>query len=126
MYESLTEFIGRFSNPGSMGDMKGEGSVEHPLVLPGFHPSVELENFIKAFYALEGFADHDYFETLGRDADDVERIDIESAELPVIRAALTFCIRADRMSPGALASFCEDGFIDRLLTRLMELDEGDR
>ena len=92
MYESLTEFIGRFSNPGSMGDMKGEGSVEHPLVLPDFHPSVELENFIKAFYSLEGFADQDYFETLGRNTDDIERTDVEDAELPVIRAALTLSL----------------------------------
>lgn len=125
MHEPLTRFIGKLSNPGVMGEIEGDGSEENPFVMPDFHPSAELEDFTKAFYDLEGFADHDYFETLGRLADDIERIDVESAELSLVRAALTFCVRADRMNTGALAGFCEDGFIDRLLTRLKELDDAD-
>lgn len=87
-----------------------------------------MDDFIEDFYALDGFADMDYFETLKRYGADTENgidsCDVERAGLDLVRACITWCVRGDRFCDGCLRAYVECGFVDRCLLRLKELDEG--
>lgn len=114
MYESLTRYAGTLAKRKTTAAL-GEGSIG-------------LDDFVRDFYDLKGFADTDYFSTLERyvstDEDDfLVRSDIEHADVDFIRAAITRCIRGDRFCDGCLAGYAANGFLDRCLTRLEEMDE---
>lgn len=86
-----------------------------------------LEDFKRNFYALEGFADTGYHGTLERHGvtggeDELTRYDVEHVGVDFIRAAITWCVRGDRFCDGHLSRFAANGFLDRCLERLKELD----
>ena len=89
-----------------------------------------MGDFVHDFYELEDFADTDYFSTLERygaeepAGDEFVDCDVENADLDLVRALITYCVRKDRFCGGALGEFAGSGFLDRCLLRLKELDEG--
>lgn len=114
MYEMLTKYAGTLADR-KLGSCLGCGTVG-------------LEDFVDDFYAFEGFADAGYDETIaqyGIDASEsVECCDVEHANLDLLRACITWCVRGDRFCDGLLGSYAKNGFLDRCLVRLKELDEG--
>ena len=114
MYERLTKYAGTLADR-KLGIELGGGTVG-------------LSDFVEGFYAVEGFADTDYFGTLERygvDAENgIDSCDVEHAGLDLVRACITWCVRGDRFCDGCLQAYVECGFIDRCLVRLKELDEG--
>lgn len=114
MYQKLTKYAGTLVDR-KLSSYLGCGTVG-------------LEDFVDDFYALEGFADVRYDETLvqyGIDASEgVDCCDVEHASLDLLRACITWCVRGDRFCDGLLGSYAKNGFLDRCLVRLKELDEG--
>ena len=88
-----------------------------------------MSDFINDFYELEDFGDIGYFETLKRygvepSDEGFEACDVEHADLGLVRALITTCVRQDRFCSGLLGEFARSGFLDRCLLRLKEHDEG--
>ena len=115
MYERLTKYAGELS--------KREISSEFG---PG---TIGLEDFVSDFCGMKGFAVTDYRATLIRHGASLKEgglreYDIEHADVECVRAAITWCLRAERFCGGALADWAACGFLDRCLMRLRELDEG--
>ena len=58
-----------------------------------------MDDFIRDFYGLDGFVDRDYFETIERygvdTSDGIEGCDVEHADLDLLRAFVTWCVRGD-------------------------------
>ena len=75
-----------------------------------------------------GFADCHYYATLEHygvdDSDGIAGCDIEHANAELVLACITWCIRGDHFCDGFLGIYVRNGFIDRCLARLKELDEG--
>ncbi len=57
-------------------------------------------------------------------SDGIESCDVEHADLDLVRACVTWCVRGDRFCDGCLGARARNGFLNRCLTRLKELDEG--
>lgn len=114
MYEKLTKYAGTLAGRELETEFGGG--------------SLGMDDFIGDFYAVDGFADTDYFDTLKRYGVDtesgVDSCDVEQADLELVRACITWCVRGDRFCDGCLRAYVECGFIDRCLLRLKELDEG--
>lgn len=114
MYEKLTKYAGTLT--GRKLDVELDGGT------------LGVDDFIEDFYAVDGFADTDYFDTLKRYGVDtessVDSCDMEHADLELVRACIAWCVRGDRFFDGCLRAYVECGFIDRCLLRLKELDEG--
>ncbi len=115
MYERLTKYAG------TLAGRKTEA--------PDSWWTVGMGDFIDDFYGLEGFTDTGYMDTLERygvemSYDGFAACDVEHADIALVRALITTCVRQDRFCDGLLGSFARNGFLDRCLTRLMELDEG--
>ena len=115
MYERLTKYAGALA---------GRETETIP-----FCGTAGMDDFIDDFYALEGFGDTNYFDTLERygvvpSDGGFEACGVEHADLDLVRALITTCVRQDRFCSGLLGGFAESGFLDRCLLRLKELDEG--
>lgn len=115
MYERLTKYAGTLA-----------GREISTIPLCG---TDGLDDFIDDFYGLEEFGDTSYFETLRRYEVEETNIgssscDVEHADLALVRALVTYCLRCDRFCAGALGDYAKSGFLDRCLHRLKELDEG--
>ena len=114
MYERLTKYAGTLA--------------ERELETEFGGGTIGVEDFIGDFYAVDCFADTDYFGTLKRYGVDTENgidsCDVGHADLDLVRACITWCVRGDRFCDGCLRAYIECGFIDRCLPRLKELDEG--
>ena len=89
-----------------------------------------MDDFIEDFYAVDGFADTDYFGSLKRYGVDTESgidsCDVDHADLELMRACITWCVRGDRFYDGCLRTYVECGFIDRCLLRLRSLTRAGR
>ena len=115
MYEGLTKYAGTLAG-------RDTGAIV-------FCGTSGMDDFINDFYALEDFGDIGYFETLERygvepSDEGFEACDVEHADLDLVRALITTCVRQDRFCSGLLGGFARSGFLDRCLLRLEELDEG--
>lgn len=115
MYEALIKYAGILQNR--------ELTVELGGGTQG------LDDFIRDFYDLDGFADTSYFDTLERygvdDARGIEGCDVEHADADLVRACITWRVRGDRFCDGCLKACVESGFIDRCLARLKALNDDD-
>lgn len=89
-----------------------------------------MDDFIEDFYAVDGFADTDYFGSLKRYGVDTESgidsCDVDHADLELMRACITWCVRGDRFCDGCLRTYVECGFIDRCLLKLRSLTRAGR
>ncbi len=114
MYERLTKYAGTLAGRETSSRF-GCGTIG-------------MNDFIDDFYGTEGFTDTSYFSTLERHgvdtSDGIESCDVEHADLDLVRACVTWCVRGDRFCDGCLGARARNGFLDRCLTRLKELDEG--
>ncbi len=115
MYERLTKYAGTLAS--------------RKVRAEPFSGTEGMGDFIDDFYELEDFGDTRYSDTLRRYGVEKSReafaaCDVEHADLPLVRAMITSCVREDRFIGGALGFYAESGFLDRCLTRLKELDEG--
>lgn len=113
MYENLTRYAGALAGH-ETSNAFGAGTLG-------------LEDFTRDFCGLEGFADTGYHDTLERHGvtgggDELTSYDVEHAGVDFIRAAITWCVRGDRFCDGHLGRFAANGFLDRCLVRLKELD----
>ena len=112
MYESITKFAGTLKDR--------ETHIEC------YCEQMDLQDFEEALYGIEGLMDQDYFGTLkryGLDTDErkLKPSDVAQADLPLVRALLTFCVRSERFCEGSLTAHAKSGFLDDLLLRLQEL-----
>lgn len=84
----------------------------------------EVSRFVRIFYLCQ-VPDTDYFETLHRYRIDTARCDPASlapdADLPLVRALLTWIVRRDRFCDGALRESVRDGSLIEVLRRLETL-----
>lgn len=121
MYEKLTKYAGALAGR-DLGSHLGCGTLG-------------MEDFADDFCGLHdddlddlGFADCHYYVTLERygvdDSDGIAGCDIERAPAELVLACITWCIRGDHFCDGFLGIYVRNGFIDRCLARLKELDEG--
>ena len=114
MFERVTKYVGTLASR--------KLDVEHGGGTLG------MDDLIEDFYALEGFADTDYFATLVRYragvAGGVAACDVEHADFDLLHACVTWCVRGDRFCDGLLEAYVKNGFLDRCLIRLKELDWG--
>lgn len=112
MYETLTVFAGELASRDTEGSWGTCG----------------LDDFIDAFYDSIEHARIDYFETLehygvemsGRG---LETCDVEHANAELVRALIWTLVRQDRFTEGLLGRYARNGYLDRCLFRLKELDE---
>ena len=130
-YEKLTRFAGKLAdNPGHWSPITGSGTETDPFIFPWFELSDTLDAFVDAFYELEDIiADFNYLDTLERRGIEASKpgfdaVDIDHADLELIRALITTSVRQDRFVSGLLGGLANRGFLDRCLLRLKELDEG--
>lgn len=114
MYERLTKYAGTLAARDLETELGGG--------------TIGVDDFIEDFYAVDGFADTDYFDTLKRYGVDtesgVDSCDMEHADLELVRACIAWCVRGDHFCDGCLAAHAKSGFLDRCLKRLKELDQG--
>lgn len=113
MYERLTRYAGTLADR----DVTSEGCWW----------TVGLDDFVDDFYGLDGFCVVGYQDMLGLYGIEMsdERFaacDVEHADLNLVRALITTCVRQERFCDGLLGRFAKDGFLDRCLIRLRELD----
>ena len=120
MYEKLTKYAGALAGR----------SVVAPAIGCG---TVGVEDFVRDFCASDEsgefeFADRHYYATLERygvdDSNNLESCDVEHVPAELVLACITWCIRGDHFCDGFLGICVRNGFIDRCLARLKELDEG--
>lgn len=130
-YEKMTRFAGKLAKkPGQWSKATGSGTMGDPYIFPVFERSAALSGFENAFYELQdSFADFHYLDTLEKRGvtashEGFDAVDIEHADLELIRALITTSVRQDRFVSGLLGSLASRGFLDRCLFRLKELDEG--
>ena len=112
MYETLTVFAGELANR----------EIEDHWGTCG------LDDFIDAFYDSIEHTRIDYFETLERYGVEMsdrglEACDVEHANAELVRALILTLVRQDRFAEGLLGRYARNGFLDRCLFRLKELDE---
>lgn len=87
-----------------------------------------LDDFIVAFYDSIKNARIDYFETLERYGIEMSdrsfaACDVEHANAELVRALIWTLVRQDRFAEGLLGRYARNGYLDRCLFRLKELDE---
>ena len=112
MYETLTVFAGELANREIADSWETCG----------------LDDFIDAFYDSIKDAKINYFETLERYGVEMsdrglEACDVERANAELVRALILTLVRQDRFAEGLLGRYARNGYLDRCLFRLKELDE---
>ena len=112
MYETLTVFAGELASRETEDDWGTCG----------------LDDFTEAFYESIKGARIDYFETLERYGVEMsdrglEACDVEHANAELVCALILTLVRQDRFAEGLLGRYARNGFLDRCLFRLKELDE---
>ena len=112
MYETLTVFAGELANR----------EIEDHWGTCG------LDDLIDAFYDSIERTRIDYFETLehyGVEMSDrgLEACNVEHANAELVRALILTLVRQDRFAEGLLGRYARNGFLDRCLFLLKELDE---
>ena len=112
MYATLTVFA---------GELASRETEDH-------WGTCDLDDFIDAFYDSIEHTRIDYFETLehyGVEMSDrgLEACDVEHANTELVRALILTLVRQDRFAEGLLGVYARNGYLDRCLFRLKELDE---
>ena len=112
MYETLTVFAGELASRETEDSWGTCG----------------LDDFIDAFYDSIEHARIDYFETLERYGVEMsdrglEACDVERANGELVLALILTLVRQDRFVGGLLGRYARNGYLDRCLFRLKELDE---
>ena len=112
MYETLTVFA---------GELASRGTEDH-------WGTCGLDDFIEAFYDSIEHARINYFETLERYGVEMsdrglEACDVEHANAELARTLIMTLVQQDRFAEGLLGRYARNGFLDRCLFRLKELDE---
>lgn len=112
MYETLTVFAGELASR-ETEDRWG---------------TCGLDDFIDAFYDSIKDTRIDYIETLERYGIEMsdrglEACDVEHANGELVRALILTLVRQDRFAEGLLGRYARNGYLDRCLFRLKELDE---
>lgn len=120
--EELTAFLPRLYSEGfapieswSGGEKREDGSFTIPY--PNYNPVVE-EFFRSA--GRECWLDYGYSPEQASQMLRDETL-IKTASLPQIKTMLTFCLRGERFSDGHWGAMIEQGYIRRLLERLIEI-----
>ena len=112
MYETLTVFT---------GELASRQTEDH-------WGTCGLDDFIDAFYDSIKDTRIDYSKTLERYGVEMsdrglEACDVEHANAELVRALILTLVRQDRVAEGLLGVYARNGFLDRCLFRLKELDE---
>ena len=112
MYETLTVFAGELASRKTEDNWGTCG----------------LDDFIDAFYDSIKDTETNYFKTLERygvemSDSGLEACDVEHANSELVRALILTLVRQDRFVGGLLGRYARNGYLDRCLFRLKELDE---
>lgn len=130
LYADLTRYAGHLAvNPGEWEPrhQNAKGTADDPIIMPYFVYGPALQGFVDVFYETSGFADLRYLDTLEKRGIEASHlgfasVDVEHADLELIRALITTAVRQDRFCEGLLGTLADNGFLDRCLHRLKELD----
>lgn len=131
MYESLVCFIDRLKED-SIGefiiDTENDGTPEHPIQIPYVTYSQIVNQFVDAVYSFnnnhpeyELYRYHSVLERYGITS--IFDVDISKIDGKGIMALIMTVIRSERFCEGALKNAFENGYIEKWLYRLKELDE---
>lgn len=106
MYERITKYAG----------MLGARKTAAPSLGCG---TLGLWDFEDDFCPSEEFPDFHYYDTLKRYGVDLsenaEACDVEYADIDLVRACITWCVRGDHFCDGHLGRYAKNGFLDRCL-----------
>lgn len=136
IYSSLISFIPHLRG-GEYGEVypkqkSGGGSMEKPYQMPYFVYSDAVDEFEKAVYKFEEehpefhlnqYMDIMLLNGLKWDEESMAKADVSQMSGQGVLALILGAIRAERFCSGTLNSFLEQGFIDRWLMRLQEIEE---
>lgn len=130
-YENFTKFAGTFGTWPDYGywtESTGSGTPEDPCIGGSFIVEGQLRAFMIEFEReSDAIADYEYPDTLkaygvSSSPQGLAGADIERADLQLVRAILTACIRMDYFSNGSIVTCANLDILDRCLIRLNELD----
>ena len=118
MYETLTAFAGELAGRKSEDDW---GTC-------GLDDFTDAFYHHDAFYNSDGYTKIDYFETLERygvemSDESFAACDVEHANAELACTLIMTLVRQDRLAEGLLGRYARNGYLDRCLFRLKELDE---
>lgn len=126
-YDCLTKYLSIFSN-NPIGkwfkDDEGDGTEEHPYLLPHVVYSDEVTDFgeniakIADKYNLNNYKDILNRNGIEWNCDSMKNADITKVSSDVIIALLLAAFRAEKFCDGALLSFFENGCIEKWLMKL--------
>ncbi len=129
MYEQVTSYLGKLK-PAQIQYPKnqGDGSHENPYRAGGPEYDSTTKEFMKRMYDFVPNGGQNYDEVIykatGLDCHgDLTKADISKIDGDIILYMIFSMIRGERFSEGLFGSYVENGTIDRMLTRLKEIDE---
>ncbi len=117
-YASITKYLEGFCRHtfGKWNEQSGDGSMEHPFVMPYFIYDDDVLSFIKDFYAL-GIADRSYVENMPA----LQGKPVSEMTEGELITKLTALIRGDRFCEGLINGALEDGTIQEVLERFKDI-----
>lgn len=129
MYEQVTSYLGklkpaRWKYPENQGD----GSHDNPYVAGWPEYDETTEEFMKKMYDFVPNGGQNYDEVIykatGLDCQqDLSKADVSKIDGDIILYMIFSMVRGERFSDGLFGSYVANGTINRMLTRLKEIDE---
>ena len=137
-FQSLTKYISLISKD-DIGtwviDRENDGSMEHPIHFPFVNYSDMVDQFVEDVYSFSDehpeFGLNRYGEILEKNGlewggQSMSAADVSDKDAQCVLALILGAVRAERFCDGALMSFFKDGSIEKWLTRLLEIDGGNK
>lgn len=113
---------------------EGDGSMEHPFQMPFYVYDEEVSAFVEEVYKfgkkypeyeLEHYRSTMQANGIAWDEVALKNYPYEQANAQMVMVLIYAVIRAERFCDGALLAFLKEGYIERWLMRLKEIDEVD-
>ena len=137
-FQSLTKYISLISKD-DIGtwviDRENDGSMEHPIHFPFVNYSDMVDQFVEDVYSFSDehpeFGLNRYGEILEKNGlewggKSMSAADVSDKDAQCVLALILGAVRAERFCDGALMGFFKDGSIEKWLTRLLEIDGGNK
>ena len=136
-FQNLTKYISLISKD-DIGtwviDRENDGAMEHPIQFPFVNYSEIVDRFIEDIYAFSEehpeFGLNRYGEILEKNGlewgSKMHVAEVSDKDSQCILALISGAVRAERFCDGALMGFFKDGSIEKWLTRLLEIDGGNK
>ncbi len=129
MYEQVTSYLGKLKPAHwKYPENQGDGSSENPY-RPGWCEYDEITSeFMHKMYEFVPNGGQNYDEIIykatGLDChEDLSKADVSKVDGDIILYMIFSMVRGERFSDGLFGSYVANGTIDRMVTRLKEIDE---